>query len=225
MEKFYIAEILLLPERASGSEKEAEVLLATQELIRQYLLERAQNDPTLKKLDWRWYNSELSSFKIDLAREIIKEAQFANLEQAKTRVLVLLNFDTAGSAAQNALLKLIEEPPLQTLILLPINNVSNILPTISSRCQLIDLSNQPKEQAGETIQVVWPDNLATALKLTEEYKDRTNAKKLIRQFLLNENLSVRQRQALLQANSDLDKNLNVTLALDHCFLGDIKAVE
>lgn len=45
--------------------------------------------------------------------------------------------------AQNALLKILEEPPGETLIFLLIQNARTLLPTIRSRCSEIDIS--PKE--------------------------------------------------------------------------------
>lgn len=44
--------------------------------------------------------------------------------------------------AQNALLKLLEEPPPQTKILLLADSIFNILPTVHSRCEIITLSTR-----------------------------------------------------------------------------------
>ena len=45
--------------------------------------------------------------------------------------------------AQNALLKLLEEPPANTTFYLTCQSVSMLLPTIRSRCQLHNLPNSP----------------------------------------------------------------------------------
>jgi DNA polymerase-3 subunit delta' len=48
--------------------------------------------------------------------------------------------------AQNALLKLLEEPPLDTMIILLIENPQTIFPTVLSRLQTISIKKPTKEQ-------------------------------------------------------------------------------
>ena len=78
------------------------------------------------------------SIKVDQVRE----AQHAlNLTpyQATYRVAILLNFQLATLSAANALLKTLEEPPPQVVMLLTAQDPEALLPTISSRCELIRL--------------------------------------------------------------------------------------
>ncbi len=49
------------------------------------------------------------------------------------RIVVIDHADQLSREAQNSLLKTLEEPPLDTLIILNITDVNNILPTIKSR--------------------------------------------------------------------------------------------
>ena len=58
---------------------------------------------------------------------------------AKGRALVFEDASKFTLDAQNALLKTFEEPPEQALILLGASNESKILPTILSRCEVINL--------------------------------------------------------------------------------------
>lgn len=52
------------------------------------------------------------------------------------RIAVIRNFDSLGLEAQNALLKTLEEPPEDSMLLLTAADVQRVLPTIRSRVQL-----------------------------------------------------------------------------------------
>ncbi len=55
--------------------------------------------------------------------------------EAKFRMVLILNSDTMNTQAQNALLKMLEEPPEKTFFILTTSQESRLLPTIRSRCQ------------------------------------------------------------------------------------------
>jgi hypothetical protein len=57
--------------------------------------------------------------------------------QSTTKTLIVNNADTMSIAAQNALLKTLEEPPNNTLIILTATSKDAFLPTVHSRCTLI----------------------------------------------------------------------------------------
>jgi DNA polymerase-3 subunit delta' len=61
------------------------------------------------------------------------------------KVGVLAGADRMNDAAANAFLKMLEEPPQRTLILLLTDAPQALLPTIRSRCQRIDLDELPPE--------------------------------------------------------------------------------
>jgi DNA polymerase III gamma/tau subunit len=67
-------------------------------------------------------------------------------KQAIKRVAVLQDAEAMGTEAQNALLKLLEEPPEGSVLLLTSSNVQSLLPTIRSRVQLVMLP-KPSEAA------------------------------------------------------------------------------
>lgn len=56
------------------------------------------------------------------------------------KAAILWNAEHIRSEAANAFLKLLEEPPEKTLLILTCSDVSQLLPTILSRCQQISLS-------------------------------------------------------------------------------------
>lgn len=63
--------------------------------------------------------------------------------EARKRVLIVADAETLRSDCANILLKTIEEPPPETLVILTTQNPSLLLPTIVSRCQLLRLSPVP----------------------------------------------------------------------------------
>ncbi len=77
--------------------------------------------------------------KIDQVRELKKALVFPPLE-ARLRVTLLEEVHTMRREAANSLLKLLEEPPPDNLLLLTADEAEPLLPTILSRCQVIPFS-------------------------------------------------------------------------------------
>lgn len=79
----------------------------------------------------------------DISVEQIREAKL-NLSlfpyHGKYKVLIINDAHKLNVAAQNALLKILEEPNLTTIIMLIVHEYERILPTIISRCQVLNFS-------------------------------------------------------------------------------------
>ncbi len=80
----------------------------------------------------------------DQVRELLRALAIRPYE-ARTRVVVLAEAHMLHPAAGNALLKLLEEPPPQTLIVLTARQVSDLMPTIVSRCQRMTFAPLPEK--------------------------------------------------------------------------------
>jgi DNA polymerase-3 subunit delta' len=78
------------------------------------------------------------SIKIDEIRELISRASWAP-SVANFRVIVIEDADRLTDSAANALLKVIEEPGLKTIWLLCAPTLTDVLPTIRSRCRHLTL--------------------------------------------------------------------------------------
>ena len=78
------------------------------------------------------------SIKIDEIRELITRALWAP-SVASYRVVVMEDADRLTESAANALLKVIEEPGLRTIWLLCAPTLTDVLPTIRSRCRHLSL--------------------------------------------------------------------------------------
>lgn len=69
-----------------------------------------------------------------------------------SRAVIIEQVDLLSVPAQNAFLKILEEPPADVLILLLSNNTRALLKTIVSRCQVIPILPVSAEQAGRYLQ-------------------------------------------------------------------------
>ncbi len=81
------------------------------------------------------------SLKVDGIREIRKNA-FVFPNEADKRVFILHNMQLANEQAQNALLKILEEPPEYVRFILTVSVSSTLLTTILSRAAVYSLGQQ-----------------------------------------------------------------------------------
>ena len=79
---------------------------------------------------------------VDNIRELIERAQFAPV-QCRHKLYVLDEVHMLSTAAFNALLKTLEEPPPQVVFVLATTDPQRVLPTIISRCQRFDFRRIP----------------------------------------------------------------------------------
>jgi DNA polymerase-3 subunit delta' len=76
---------------------------------------------------------EGKSIKIGRIRQL-KEKLTLKPHEAKKRIVLITDADLLGINAANALLKIMEEPPVNTFFILTVKNYMDTLPTIRSRC-------------------------------------------------------------------------------------------
>jgi DNA polymerase III subunit gamma/tau len=81
---------------------------------------------------------------VDNIRELIERAQFAPV-QCRYKLYVLDEVHMLSTAAFNALLKTLEEPPERVVFVLATTDPQRVLPTIISRCQRFDFRRIPLE--------------------------------------------------------------------------------
>ncbi len=62
--------------------------------------------------------------------------------KSPTKAVIMQDAQLLTTQAQNALLKVLEEPPDHTIIILSCQSKESLLPTIISRCQIINLRNE-----------------------------------------------------------------------------------
>ena len=73
------------------------------------------------------------------------------------RVAIVDTADDMNANAANAILKLLEEPPSRAILILLANRPGQLLPTIRSRCQRLELRPLPEAMAAETLSRYLPE--------------------------------------------------------------------
>ena len=177
------------------------------------------------------YNLPLETVTIDMCRAIIQELSYARYTN-QARGVVVLAADQATLPAQNSLLKILEEPPAQTQLVLTVNQLNRLLPTIRSRCQVwlgeetgqSEIEPELKALANQLESL----SLSSAINLAEKYQDRLQAVALVEALIRYahqrsqanpQHRLVNQLQQLNQAHRDLKANCSVRLALEELFFG------
>ncbi len=87
---------------------------------------------------------ENGSIKIEQIRELQREAHLAP-HRAIYRIFIIADMEKATPEASNSLLKTLEEPPSHSLFILTALSADLLLPTIVSRCQVLNLRPLPEE--------------------------------------------------------------------------------
>lgn len=95
-----------------------------------------------------------NTLKIEQVRELQHTLSLSPY-QAHYRIAMLLRLEEATVAAQNALLKTLEEPPQKAILLLTADAVENLLPTIVSRCEVLRLRPLATERLAEALHAHW----------------------------------------------------------------------
>jgi len=81
---------------------------------------------------------EKEELTIDQIRQMQKDLQVTFSKQV---LIVLYSLDNSSIEVQNSLLKILEEESERFLFILLVNDVTRLLPTINSRCSLINRTN------------------------------------------------------------------------------------
>ena len=86
---------------------------------------------------------------------------------SERKVFIIKNFEASMEAAQNKLLKTLEEPQSNVYFILTTSNVNLVLPTIRSRCNKIELGRLDRDKIEQCIGNI--DNLQMVTALSEGY--------------------------------------------------------
>lgn len=143
--------------------------------------------------DVHWIRPDGRSIKIEQIENLQKEFTYSGLE-SNQKVYIIIGSDTLTLNAANRILKFLEEPSKQTTAIMLTENSQSIIPTIRSRCQIIDL--QPlnpslfQEQliklgmsgANATLMSALTNNLDDAFQLNED-EWFAQARKLVLQLV------------------------------------------
>ncbi len=101
---------------------------------------------------------ETGTIKIEQVREITDRANYRPFE-GRRRVIIVDDADALVAAAQNALLKMLEEPPSTSVFILTTSRPDMLLPTVRSRCIRLrfaavgraEIDEEAREDAGRVL--------------------------------------------------------------------------
>lgn len=181
-------------------------------------------------------NEDGTGIKIDDVRNLQSLLSYSAANDQK-RIVLLHGFESTKPVAQNALLKLLEEPPENTQFILITKNLESILPTVKSRCFVVfeNTSSSPQSQTEEPLpftpeeilQKVKASSVGELLAFSDQFGERPEA------ILVLESLAHHLHQllqdkptretathltAVQTAIRDLQGNINQKLTLDHCWM-------
>ena len=119
-----------------------EVELAAE--IAMMLIERSGDPRTIAHPDFRWIEAENSVVKVDQIRNLIDFIQ-QTAHLGSLKVVVLEDAQKMNLNAANALLKILEEPPIGSHLILVTEAKDLMLPTVISRCQRVSIRKATRE--------------------------------------------------------------------------------
>ncbi len=185
---------------------------------------QASNQPTIKpccKCDLCRQitdGSALDVIEIDAAsntgveniREIIERARFSPT-QARWKVYVIDECHMLSTAASNALLKTIEEPPSRVVFILATTNPERVLNTIQSRCQKFDFKRISPENIFQHLsEIAEKESIEYEVQALKMIAKRSNggmrdAQSLLEQLnLLPEGITIKNIQNLIGEVSEIE---------------------
>lgn len=158
-------------------------------------------------------------------REIQQKIYLMPLKSAIRAVLIDAS-PGITTEAQNALLKTLEESPEATLIIVQVLNADEILPTILSRCKVIELSSQTEQidTSGFTKILNSIDGMGERLKFAQDLsKDKNEALDFLESLIINSRKDLISNYKLVKSVQKFHTiikttNVNLRLALENLFL-------
>ncbi len=116
-----------------------------------------------ESIDFKWVHGDVDKIKkkdiVDLKNFFVE----TSAGQANQRIYILDAFDQATTESSNALLKFLEEPQPGIYGILTVDERSNILPTIQSRCQNIPFRPAMRKQMIDQLSEQYETKSATML--------------------------------------------------------------
>ncbi len=94
------------------------------------------------------------TIKIDQMRAVQREVALSPHE-GRWKVYIIRQMERATTEAANCLLKTLEEPPTQVILMLTAGEIDQLLPTIISRCQVLNLRPLPISLVREALEERW----------------------------------------------------------------------
>jgi hypothetical protein len=175
------------------------------------------HDKTIDQFDITFITSEKDSLGIEVIKKM-QERVFLMPLRGKDKAVIIPGADLLTIPAQNALLKLLEEPPAHTYIFLLTENLDSLLGTIRSRCQIIKtvtttpvLNSEDAEMLMSTYLEWTKQNIGSALKTAEKMaKERDESIRILGSMLQQCRYNMLERIAAGSSPDKLPEHLKLT---------------
>lgn len=112
--------------------------------IAQDYAEKLSKDNNIDVFDITIIEKE-TSIGVEDIRELKKQLFLKPIKSVE-KTIIFSKAETMTIQAQNSILKILEEPPNNTNIILLVNSYDQLLPTVVSRCKTINLEEEKKEE-------------------------------------------------------------------------------
>lgn len=111
-------------------------------------------------------SSKKTQISVDQIRQLIQALSLTNHGVNSLRVVLIHPAESLNTASANALLKVLEEPPNNTIFILVSHQIHRLLPTILSRCQSVAMPLPARDEA-----VAWltAQKVANAVDMLDYY--------------------------------------------------------
>lgn len=125
-----------------------------------------QKAEKLALADFTIYPKNNKNILVDDVKGLIESVNLSPIE-SDIKVFIFNNFSSANTQAQNKLLKILEEPPKNTYIILNVTNINKVLPTVASRCKKVRLNKLTQEELASTITNLAEEDKTKVLSLAD----------------------------------------------------------
>ncbi len=177
-------------------------------------------------------DSDKTQIGVDIVREQVISEVYIKPRNARRKIFIIEQGDILSTEAQNALLKVLEEPPEYVTFIICVTSKEKLLPTVLSRSQTMSFfplsaetvekyiqENEKTDKDIKTIAKLCRGSIGMAKDLISDDTKMVRIEKSIKSILnLSKNsLSVRQMTEFLSEEKE-----NVTEVIDYClaFLRD-----
>lgn len=129
------------------------IIAAKDETQRKNYALKICTDNQIDNFDITIIGEELAALGIEEVRNLKKNI-FLRPFKSQLKATIINIISNITQEAQNSLLKILEEPPQNTIIILTVENKELFLPTILSRCQMINLATSNWQLATSELSVL-----------------------------------------------------------------------
>lgn len=176
---------------------------------------------------WVIPEEEKSSISIDQVHLLQRELSLKPFHEDR-KLAIISPAHLLSLPAQQAMLKLLEEPPENTQIILATSLPNKLLPTILSRGNLVHVEKEDKEASENSLyEELTKLSVSASIKKSDEWsKSREEAITKLQELLLEirglylkspTTELLNHEKAVIVCIEQLERNVNAKLALDHLF--------